>query len=140
MCRPAAAVRTRRSQGLYKQMVDLLRTLGVEPVPTVGTPFDPEIHEAIMREASNAHPDGTVLVEFRKGFRLGDKLLRAAMVQVRERAVCVHATSRGEPPWCVGVSVWLLRAAMGQVRARVCICDKPLHAAMVQVCERASVL
>lgn len=69
-------------QGLYKQMVELMRTLGVEAVPTVGTPFDPEIHDAIMRQPDAEHPDGTVLKEFRKGFRLGDKLIRPAMVQV----------------------------------------------------------
>jgi hypothetical protein len=41
-------------QSLYKQMVDILRTLGIEPVPTVGTPFDPEFHEAIMREPDDS--------------------------------------------------------------------------------------
>jgi len=39
-------------QALYKQMVEVMRGFGIEAVPTVGTPFDPEIHEAIMREAS----------------------------------------------------------------------------------------
>lgn len=63
-------------------MVDLMRSLGVEAVPTVGSPFDPNVHDAIMREPSNAHPDGTVLGEFRKGFSLGGKLLRPAMVKV----------------------------------------------------------
>lgn len=48
-----------------------------------GTPFDPEFHEAIMREPNNEVPDGTVLQEFRKGFKIGDKLLRPAMVQVQ---------------------------------------------------------
>lgn len=69
-------------QGLYKQMVDILRTLGVEPVNTVGAAFDPEFHEAIAREANDDVPDGTVLQEFRKGFAMGDRLLRPAMVQV----------------------------------------------------------
>jgi molecular chaperone GrpE len=69
-------------QGLYRQMVDMMRALGVEAVPTTGSPFDPALHEAIMREASAEVPDGTVLQEFRKGFRLGDKLLRPAMVKV----------------------------------------------------------
>lgn len=69
-------------QGLYKQLVDMMRGLGIEAVPTVNTPFDPEIHEAIMREPSTEVPDGTVLVEFRKGFRIGDKLIRPAMVKV----------------------------------------------------------
>lgn len=69
-------------QGLYKQMVEIFRALGVDAVPGVGSPFDPEFHDAIMRQPNNEVPDGTVLQEFRKGFKVGDKLLRAAMVQV----------------------------------------------------------
>lgn len=72
-------------QSLYKQMVELFRGLGVEAVPGAGEPFDPEVHEAIMREPSDDVPDGTVLEEFRKGFRLGDRLLRPAMVKVSFR-------------------------------------------------------
>jgi hypothetical protein len=49
----------------------------------VGSPFDPNVHEAIMREPNDDLPDGTVLEEFRKGFRLGETLLRPAMVKVR---------------------------------------------------------
>ncbi|KAL4854901.1 hypothetical protein ACK3TF_004377 [Chlorella vulgaris] len=69
-------------QGLYKQMVELFRGLGLEATPGVGSPFDPNLHDGIMREASSEVPDGTILEEFRKGFTLGDKLLRAAMVKV----------------------------------------------------------
>lgn len=69
-------------QGLYKQMVELFRGLGLEAVAGVGEPFDPEVHEAIMREPSEEVADGTILEEFRKGFRLGDRLLRPAMVKV----------------------------------------------------------
>ena len=69
-------------QGLYKQMVELFRGLGLEAVPGAGEPFDPEVHEAIMREPNEDVADGTVLEEFRKGFKLGDRLLRPAMVKV----------------------------------------------------------
>lgn len=69
-------------QGLYKQMVDIMKGLGVDAVDTVGALFDPELHEAIMREPNDEVPDGTVLMEFRKGFRMGDRLLRPAMVKV----------------------------------------------------------
>lgn len=69
-------------QGLYKQMVDIMRQLGLEAVPTVDTPFDPNMHEAIMREANDDVADGTVLMEFRKGFKMQDRLLRPAMVKV----------------------------------------------------------
>ena len=71
-----------RLQGLYKQMVESFKSLGVEATPGVGFPFDPNFHDAIMQEPNDDVPDGTVLAEFRKGFKLGDKLLRAAMVKV----------------------------------------------------------
>ena len=76
-------------QGVYKQMVEAFRALGVEAVPGPGNIFDPEFHEAIMREENDDVPDGTVLKEFRRGFKLGNQLLRAAMVQVmcQNRAV-----------------------------------------------------
>jgi len=69
-------------QGLYKQMVETFKSLGVEAVPGVGQPFDPNYHDAIAREDNDELPDGTVLKEFRRGFRLGSTLLRPAMVQV----------------------------------------------------------
>ena len=72
-------------QGLYKQMVDSFRSLGVEAVPGVGHPFDPNFHEAIVSETNDDVPDGTVLQEFRKGFQCGDRLLRPAMVKVSRK-------------------------------------------------------
>lgn len=64
-------------------MVEVFKSLGVEAVPGVGQPFDPNVHEAIMRENNETLPDGTVLQEFRRGFRLGKTLLRPGMVKVR---------------------------------------------------------
>lgn len=69
-------------QGIYKQFVEVMRGLGVTAVETVGKEFDPNVHDAIMREDSTEYADGTVTQEFRKGFVIGDKLLRAAMVKV----------------------------------------------------------
>jgi len=69
-------------QGLYRQMVDVFKALGVEAVDSVGQPFDPNVHEAIMREPNDDVPDQTVLEEFRRGFTLGDRLIRPAMVKV----------------------------------------------------------
>ena len=63
-------------------MVDTFRNLGVEAVPGVGHPFDPNFHEAIVSEPNDDVPDGTVLQEFRKGFQCGDRLIRPAMVKV----------------------------------------------------------
>ncbi|GAQ77970.1 heat shock protein GrpE [Klebsormidium nitens] len=69
-------------QGIYKQFVDILKKLGIVPVPGAGTPFDPAVHEAIMQEESNEYAEGIVTQEFRKGFQIGEKLLRPAMVKV----------------------------------------------------------
>ncbi|QCD97185.1 uncharacterized protein LOC114192952 isoform X1 [Vigna unguiculata] len=69
-------------QSIYKQFNEILASLGVEPVETVGTPFDPLLHEAIMREDSAEFEDGIIIQEFRKGFKLGDRLLRPSMVKV----------------------------------------------------------
>ncbi|XVF42688.1 hypothetical protein PTKIN_Ptkin01aG0384700 [Pterospermum kingtungense] len=69
-------------QSIYKQFMEILVSLGVEPVETVGNPFDPMLHEAIMREDSTEFEEGIILQEFRKGFKLGDRLLRPSMVKV----------------------------------------------------------
>ncbi|KAJ8763219.1 hypothetical protein K2173_025604 [Erythroxylum novogranatense] len=69
-------------QSIYKQFVEILGSLGVVPVETIGHPFDPLLHEAIMREESTAFEEGIILQEFRKGFKLGDRLLRPSMVKV----------------------------------------------------------
>lgn len=85
-------------QGLYKQMVDTFKNLGVEATPGVGFPFDPNFHDAIMQETNDDVPDGTVLAEFRKGFKLGDKLLRAAMVKVSSSDVMpAEKPAAGQP-------------------------------------------
>ncbi|KAL5708367.1 hypothetical protein ACHQM5_019167 [Ranunculus cassubicifolius] len=69
-------------QSIYNQFAEVLKSLGVVPVDTVGSQFDPLLHEAIMREESSEFEEGIVIQEFRKGFRLGDKLLRPSMVKV----------------------------------------------------------
>ncbi|AQK72542.1 uncharacterized LOC100217168 [Zea mays] len=69
-------------QSINKQFIEILNSLGVEDVETVGKPFDPMLHEAIMREESSEYEEGIILQEFRKGFKLGERLLRPAMVKV----------------------------------------------------------
>ncbi|KAG8071415.1 hypothetical protein GUJ93_ZPchr0006g43295 [Zizania palustris] len=69
-------------QSIYKQFIEILNSLGVEDVETVGKPFDPMLHEAIMREESAEYEEGVIIQEFRKGFKLGERLLRPAMVKV----------------------------------------------------------
>ncbi len=69
-------------QGVYKQLVDCLKRLGVSPMRPEGQPFDPNLHEAVMREPTDEHPEGTVLEELVRGYFLGDRVLRHAMVKV----------------------------------------------------------
>ena len=63
-------------------MVDLFAQLGVEAIDCDQKPFDPEFHDAILREPNNDLPDGTVIEELRKGFTISGRLLRPAMVKV----------------------------------------------------------
>jgi molecular chaperone GrpE len=69
-------------QGVYKQLVDCLKRLGVSPMRPEGEAFDPNLHEAVMREPTDEHPEGTVLEELVRGYYLGDRVLRHAMVKV----------------------------------------------------------
>ncbi|MEH2149981.1 nucleotide exchange factor GrpE [Nostoc sp.] len=69
-------------QGVYKQLVDSLKRLGVSPMRPEGQEFDPNLHEAVMREPTDEHPEGTVLEELVRGYFLGDRVLRHAMVKV----------------------------------------------------------
>ncbi|CAN1188496.1 Protein GrpE [Linum perenne] len=69
-------------QGIYKQFVEIMKSLQVAAVPTVGKPFDPTVHVAIAREESMEYKEGTVIKEVRRGFVLGDRVLRPAKVKV----------------------------------------------------------
>ncbi|MBN3888212.1 MAG: nucleotide exchange factor GrpE [Nostoc sp.] len=69
-------------QGVYKQLVDSLKRLGVSPMRPEGQEFDPNLHEAVMREPTDEHLEGTVLEELVRGYYLGDRVLRHAMVKV----------------------------------------------------------
>jgi molecular chaperone GrpE len=67
-----------------RQMKDLLGRAGVSPISSVGEPFNPEIHEAVMASSVEDKPPGTVVAEFGKGYRLHDKVLRPAKVVVAQ--------------------------------------------------------
>ncbi|HYP02708.1 MAG TPA: nucleotide exchange factor GrpE [Pyrinomonadaceae bacterium] len=70
---------------ISKQLNGVLENLGVEQVPTVGRPFDPHVHEAIATEQTDEFEPDTVMQEIVRGYRLGEKLLRPAMVKVATR-------------------------------------------------------
>jgi molecular chaperone GrpE len=67
---------------IYKQLGGVLEALGVKPVSSVGEIFDPNVHEAVVTEETDEHEPDTVMQELVRGYRLGDKLLRPAMVKV----------------------------------------------------------
>ena len=67
---------------IHKQMVDLLRKRGVKPIEALGADFDPNVHQAVVHETSDEHREGEVMQELQRGYTLGDRLLRPAMVKV----------------------------------------------------------
>ena len=69
-------------QGVYKQLVDCLKRLGVSPMRPEGQDFDPNLHEAVMREPTDQQPEGTVIEQLMRGYMLNDRVLRHAMVKV----------------------------------------------------------
>jgi molecular chaperone GrpE len=69
-------------QGVYKQLVDCLKRVGVSPMYAEGQPFDPNYHDAILREPTDQYPEGTVIEELCRGYLLGELVLRHAMVKV----------------------------------------------------------
>ncbi len=69
-------------QGVYKQLVDCLKRIGVAPMRSKGQPFDPNLHEAVMREPTNEFEEGIVVEELVSGYLLGEQVLRHAMVKV----------------------------------------------------------
>lgn len=69
-------------QLISKQLSEVLESFGVQPIPAVGERFDPHIHEAVVTEPSDEHEPDTVVEELARGYRIGDRLLRPAMVKV----------------------------------------------------------
>ena len=67
---------------ITKQFDATLGRAGITRVPTVGTMFDPALHEAIQQLETNEHPPGTIVAEVQPGYVAGEKLVRAAMVVV----------------------------------------------------------
>jgi molecular chaperone GrpE len=67
---------------IHKQLIETLRKRGVTPIDAVGADFDPHFHQAVSHEAADGRREGEVVEEFRRGYMLGDRLLRPAMVKV----------------------------------------------------------
>ena len=67
---------------IHAKLYDVLRKQGVRPIEALGADFDPNIHQAVLHETSPEHREGEVIGELRRGYMLGDRLLRPAMVKV----------------------------------------------------------
>lgn len=70
---------------IYKQLSDMLESLGLQPVAALGQRFDPHVHEAVITEQTEEYEPDTVIQELVRGYRLGEKLLRPAIVKVATR-------------------------------------------------------
>ena len=67
---------------IHAKLYDVLRKYGVRPIEALGADFDPNIHQAVLHETSPDSREGEVIGELRRGYMLGDRLLRPAMVRV----------------------------------------------------------
>ena len=67
---------------IYRSCMDTLKALGVEPIETVGKPFDANLHNAVMHVEDEDHGENEVVEEFQRGYTFKDKVLRYSMVKV----------------------------------------------------------
>jgi molecular chaperone GrpE len=67
---------------IHRQLLDVLKRRGAEPFETIGQDFDPAWHESIASEPAAGRRDGEIVGEIRRGYRIGRKLVRPAMVKV----------------------------------------------------------
>ena len=67
---------------IRKQLADVLRRRGLEPIDVIGKDFDPQWHEAIANDPIDGHREGEITAEVRRGYRIGQRLIRPAMVKV----------------------------------------------------------
>ena len=69
---------------IHKQLSEILRKRGVRAIEAVGADFDPHYHQAVSYEPAEGRREGEVIEEFRRGYMLGDRLLRPSMVKVAQ--------------------------------------------------------
>jgi molecular chaperone GrpE len=67
---------------IHQQLGEILRKRGVRPVEALGADFDPHYHQAVSYEPAEGRREGEIVEEFRRGYMLGDRLLRPSMVKV----------------------------------------------------------
>ncbi len=84
-------------QGVYKQLVDGLKRIGVSAMRPEGQEFDPNLHEAVFREPSSEYAEGIVIDQLVRGYMLGDKVLRHAMVKVAAEQEQTGSAENSQP-------------------------------------------
>jgi molecular chaperone GrpE len=67
---------------VHRKLQGILEEAGIEPIEAVGAPFDPNYHEAVMQEESDEYESGIIIKELQKGYHLGERVIRPAMVVV----------------------------------------------------------
>ena len=67
---------------IHRQLIDALRRRGAEAFDSIGQDFDPSWHEALASEPANGRRDGEIVAEIRRGYRIGPRLVRPALVKV----------------------------------------------------------
>jgi molecular chaperone GrpE len=67
---------------IHRQLLEILRKRGVRPLDALGADFDPYYHQAVAHDPADGRREGEVIEEFRRGYMLGDRLLRPSMVKV----------------------------------------------------------
>ena len=81
---------------VYDQMLDTLRSHGVQTIEALGEPFDPSCHEAMMRREDPDREDNTILEEFQKGYTFNGRVVRPSKVIVNKLA-CTEAPPQDKP-------------------------------------------
>jgi molecular chaperone GrpE len=69
-----------------RQLRTILESEGLRPIEAVGKPFDPFEHEAVLHEETTSAPEGTVIAELQRGYKLHDRVIRPALVKVAKSA------------------------------------------------------
>ncbi len=67
---------------VQRQLAEVLAKHGVEPIAAHGCPFDPNLHDAVLQQPSDEHPEGTVVSELSKGYKIRERVLRPSKVAV----------------------------------------------------------
>jgi molecular chaperone GrpE len=82
---PALASHRLGLELIQKQFLELLKRRQVAPIDALGSDFDPNLHQAVGQEVSDTHREGEVIEDMRRGYRVGERLLRPSMVKVATR-------------------------------------------------------